>query len=240
MSEICWRFLKGFLALLIGSVILPSDHAAAAICENLPPSQLLIYDIKAPRLEEKKVPATKRDWEMPSNALASMHTMMLTTNDLMSLFDIRHRFVAGSDGSVCDAPELVRIGLGSSKRKIFFMDMAADDACVRRQMLAHEAAHTQAFDSAVDRFISEIRGDFGRGLKALKQTPAPSADLAKTRWEEGLRLILTGAKQQLLTELQAASASVDDPAALEALETACNGKIKELERRSSAYPSSSL
>jgi hypothetical protein len=39
-----------------------------------------------------------------------------------------------------------------------------------------------------------------------------------------------------LTDLRAASAGVDDPAALTALETACNGKIRELEQHSSANP----
>jgi hypothetical protein len=236
MSEIYRNLPKVFLALLIASVILPSNRAAAAVCQNLPPSKLLIYNIQAPRLEEEKVPAAKLDQQMPPNGLASMHTMMLTMSNLISLFDIHHRPVAGSDGTVCDAPEFVRIGLGSSQRKILFMDMAADDACVRRQMLEHEAAHTQAFDSTVNRFIDDTKTDFERGMKTLKQTPASSAELAKTRWEEGLRLILTEAKQQLLTDLRAASAGVDDPAALTALETACNGKIRELEQHSSANP----
>ena len=236
MSEIYRHLFKVFLALLIASVILPSNRAAAAICQNLPPSKLLVYNIKALRLEEEKVPAATLDRQMPPDALASMHTMMLTTNIFISWFDIRHRPVAGSDGTVCNAPELVRIGFGSSQRKIFFADTAADDACVRRQMLEHEAAHTQAFDSTVNRFIGDTKADFERGMKALKQTPAPSAKLAKTRWEEGLRLIVAEAKQQLLADLRAASAGVDDPAALTALETACNGKIKELERRSSANP----
>ena len=236
MYEIYRHLSKVFLALLIASMILPSNQAAAAVCQNLPPSKLLVYDIQTSRLEEEKVPASKLDQQMPPGALTSMHTMMLTMSNLISLFDIHHRPVAGSDGTVCDAPEFVRIGFGSSQRKIFFADTAADDACVRRQMLEHETAHTQAFDSTIDRFIDDTKADFERGMKALKQTPAPSAELAKTRWEEGLRLILTEAKQQLLTELRAASAGVDDPAALTALEIACNGKIKELERRSSADP----
>lgn len=216
MPEIYRRVLKVFVALLIASVILPSNRAAAAVCQNLPPSKLLVYGIKASRLEEEKVPATKLDQQMPPDALGSMHTMMLTTSNLISFFDIRHRPVAASDGTVCDAPEFVRIGFGSSQRKIFFADRAAGDACVRRQMLEHEAAHTQAFDSTVDRFIDDTKAYFERGVKALKQTSAPSAELAKTRWKEGLRLILTEAKQQLLTNLRAASAGVDDPAALTA------------------------
>jgi hypothetical protein len=71
-------------------------------------------------------------------------------------------------------------------------------------------------------------------MKALKQMPAPDAKTAADRWDEGLRLIVSEAKRQLMVELRAASAAVDTPAVLTSLRRACNGRIKELERRQAA------
>lgn len=234
MSEIYRYLLKVSLALLITSVISVSGRAAGTICKDLPPSKLVLYDVKAPRLDEEKVPAANLDRRTPPDPLASQHTMMRTMSNVISWFDIRHRSVPRGDGSVCDAPEFVRIGFGSSQRKIFFADAVADDVCVRRRMLDHEADHTRAFDSTVDRFLDDRKADFERGMKALKQTPAPNLEVATARWDQGLRIIVTEANRQLMADLRAASAGVDDPAALTALEVACDGQIRKLESRGSA------
>jgi hypothetical protein len=51
------------------------------------------------------------------------------------------------------------------------------------------------------------------------------------RWETGLRIILAAAKRQLLDEIRAASAHIDEPSTLTALEDACGGRIRKLEQR---------
>ena len=71
MCPIYRHLSKVFLALLIASMILPSNQAAAAVCQNLPPSKLLVYDIQTSRLEEETVPAAKLDQQMPPGALTS-------------------------------------------------------------------------------------------------------------------------------------------------------------------------
>ena len=103
---------------------------------------------------------------------------------------------------------------------------------MRQKMLEHEAAHSRAFDDVVDRFIAEQQDNLQRGMAALKQTPAPSEDVAKARWEEGLRAIVAAARQQLRTEIRSAIVSIDEPSAIAALEGACGGKIRQLEQRS--------
>jgi hypothetical protein len=160
--------------------------------------------------------------------------MMLASTVLVSWFEIRHRPVPQPGGSVCDAPELVRMVFGAAQRQVFLAEPAADDPCVRRKLLEHEEDHERAFDEAVDRFINDRRSEFARGMKALKQMPAPDAKTAADRWDEGLRLIVSEAKRQLMVELRAASAAVDTPAVLTSLRQACNGRIKELERRQAA------
>ena len=209
-------------------------HPAGAVapCADLPPSTLRIFDIKAPAPEAVEVPAEELDRNREAEGLASRHTLMLTLSDIASWFEVTHRIVPRADGSVCDAPSLVRMGFGSSRRLAFLARAAAEDACVRQKMLEHEAAHARAFDEVVDRFIAEQQDNLQRGMAALKQTPAPSEEVAKARWETGLRAIVAAARQQLLTEIQSAIAGIDEPPAIAALEDACGGKIRQLEQRS--------
>ena len=178
-------------------------------------------------MEELRVPADTLD-RLPADELGSRHTLMLTTNALVTLFEITHRIVPQADGSFCDAPSLVRIGFGSARRIVYLARAAADDECVRSALLAHEDDHTRSFNETVDRFITEQKGNLKRGMVALKRTPATSPQLAKARWETGLRAIVAEAKQQLLGDIRAANAEIDNASALAALTDACGGQVRRL------------
>jgi hypothetical protein len=196
-----------------------------------------IYSIEASKLEELQVPMAAIDRAAPIGGVGSRHTMMMTANDVVTVVEIAHRILRQADGSFCDAPIFVRIGFGSSRRVAYLARTAAADPCVHREMLAHEYAHARSFSETVDRFIIERREDFQRGMVALKQMPAATAEIAKARWKAGLGAIVSEAKRQLLTEIQAANAEVDSVHALTALIDACGGKIRYLEEARS--PSSS-
>jgi hypothetical protein len=221
-----------FGLLTVGGAFLFHSAGAATPCTDLPPSTLRIYDIKAAAPAAVEVPAEELDRNREAEGLASRHTLMLSTSDIVSWFEVTHRVMPREDGSFCDAPGLVRMGFGASRRLVFLARKAAEDACVRQKMLEHEAAHTRALDDVVDRFITQQQDNLQRGMTALKQTPAPSESLAKARWEEGLRAIVAAAQQQLITEIQSAIVSIDEPSAIAALEEACGGKIRQLEQRS--------
>ena len=163
----------------------------APIC-RLPRFQ--VYDIKASAPEAVEVPAEELERAGQAEDLVSRHTLMLTSSDFVTWFDVTHRVVPRADGSVCDAPSLVRIGFGSSRRFAFLARAAAADVCVRQEMLEHEAAHSRALDEVVDRFIEQQQRTFEHGMATLKQTPAPSEEIAKERWETGLRAIVAAAK----------------------------------------------
>jgi hypothetical protein len=221
-----------FVKLTLGGALLVHPAGAVAPCTDLPPSTLQIFDIKASTPEAIEVPAEELDRNSEAESLASRHTLMLTVSDIASWFEVTHRIVPRADGSVCNAPSLVRVGFGSSRRLAFLERTAAADACVRQKMLEHEAAHSRAFDEVVDRFIAEQQDNLQRGMAALKQTPAPSEAVAKARWEEGLRAIVAAARQQLRTKIRSAIVSIDEPSAIAALEGACGGKIRQLKQRS--------
>lgn len=230
MPSLCRIESRLLILCALGSALLFHRAAAATPCDGLPPSTLRVYDIKTSAVDAVEVPAEELEPKAQGVALASRHTMMLTVSDIVTWFEIAHRIVPRADGSVCDAPTLVQIGFGSSRRLAFLARTAAADPCVRQEMLDHEAAHTRALDKVVDRFIEQLQSNLQRGMRALKQTPAPSAAIAKTRWEAGMRAIVTEAKQQLITELAAASDEIDAPAALAELENSCGGKVRLLEQ----------
>lgn len=221
--------LAGLLLAMVAMMMARTADAATS-CVNLPPSTLRLYDIKVPVLEEKRVPAAALDRVALNDALGSRHTMMLTTEDVVSIFRITHRIIPQPDGSVCDAPSEVNIGLGSGRRTVYLARDVADDPCVHRQMIAHADAHAQSFNAAVDRFIDDHRDILARGMTTLKESPAKTPGVARERWEAGIRAIVGEMRRQLLEELRRARATTDDAPSLAALADACGGKIRQMEK----------
>lgn len=220
--------VRAALALAILGSILTPIAAGAAVCADLPPSTLHVYDIKMPALEEVEVPAAALDRIKPDDALGSRHTLMFTTADVVTLFEIQHRLVPQADGTVCDAPSLVRIGFGAGRRVAYLARTAAADGCVHQRMLAHEEDHNRRFNTTVDRFIAQQNGNLQKAVAALKQMPASNGALAKARWESGLRSLLAAETQQLQDQIRAANATLDDSPTLAALADACGGKLRRL------------
>lgn len=222
--------------LMVPGVLLAHPALAGPACSDLPPSTLRLYDIKATAVEEVRVPAAALGAApSPDGGLISRHTMMLTGGDLAVLFQITHRVIPQADGSFCDAPSLVSIGFGVSRRVAYLARDAAADACLRAAMLDHEAVHTMLLDEAVDRFIDRQRGPLQRGMRALKQTPAPTARLAQASWETGMQALTAVARRQLRDELGAAIARADAALSLAALEDSCGGKLRRLQDHQDAF-----
>ncbi len=218
-----------FLAILVIGGAYAAASARASECADLPSSTLRIHDIQVSLPEVISVPAATLDRIPQEDQLGSHHTLMLTGADLVTLFEIRHRMVPQADGSVCDAPSLVRIGFGAGRRVAYLARRAAADDCVRQTMLAHEAAHNRGFNETVDRFIDQEKGELQRGMVALKRMPAPNPEIAKARWQEGLVALITAAKRQLLSKIRDANARIDSGSVLTALAEACGGKIRQLQ-----------
>ena len=163
------------------------------------------------------------------NELVSRHPGAVIVRNFVGWVRISHRAVPQPGGMVCDAPETVGLGFGSSSRKLFLADALATNACVRRELVEHEAAHSAAFNNSIDRFISENEGGFKEGMVALKNTAAASFEAASAMWEAGLQLIISKVRGPLLADLAKANADVDSPQAMKELETACNGALRKLE-----------
>src|SRR5882672_6906426 len=99
MQILCGRYMRAALLFAMFGVLLTRAAGAAASCTDLPPSTLRIYDIKMPVLEELQVPAEAINRMPPADELGSRHTFMLTSSDLVTLLEVRHRIVPQADGS---------------------------------------------------------------------------------------------------------------------------------------------
>ena len=225
---------RSFVVLLLAWLTISAGYqpnqVSAAECINLPPTRLHVYNIDVPQSREEVIPAAELSRKIPADGLVSLHSMMVTIRNLVSWVRIQHRAVPQANGTVCDAPEVVDVGLGSDLRKTLIADSIADDVCVRRQLQEHEGMHSLAFGNTVDRFIAENETIFREGMVALKKTAAPSFEKASARWSRGVQLIIDRSKQALLADLQKANSHVDSPETLKRLALACDGKIQNLEQ----------
>jgi hypothetical protein len=73
---------------LAGLFVIPlltqTNARAAEMCMNLPPSKLLVYDLKALAPTEAVVSWSTLNRDIPPDAIASQHTNMFTVTDLVS------------------------------------------------------------------------------------------------------------------------------------------------------------
>lgn len=196
---------------------------AATICSDLPPSTLQVLYIKPNELNEVVVPLQELRREYAPDVLAVRHGGMVTVSNVVGSYDVKHRFIELGDGIVCGSPEIVKIAFGSNQRVLYVARPAATNECLRQKMLDHEERHTEVLNEIVQRFIDEKRTTFQRGMIALKQTPAPDPESARDRWRAGLQIIVSAAREELISDIRTAILRVDDTASLAALTNGCEG-----------------
>jgi hypothetical protein len=214
------------------ALLLFHEARAAMPCSGMPPSKLLIFDIKAANPQIVVLPANALD-RQPQTDLVSRHALMKSQVRIVTWFEIVHRVITRDDGSVCDAPIMVRVGFGLDRRAVLLARRAAGNACLRRAMLEHERAHIQALNKAVDDVIAQRTPDITRGVTALKQSEAPDDKAAKLQWQAGLRAIVLEVRQEMFERLHKAIAETDQPSAITTLEKACDGELRRLKGQQS-------
>lgn len=224
-------FIMASLVSSLLSALYQPAFANTPECTNLPPSKLQIYNIDTPDVEERLVPAARLTTVPEQHDLVARHTMALFSRNVVAWVKIRHREVPQPSGMVCNAPETVEIGFGSTARTLIMADVAAGNACIRRELTEHERDHSVAFNATLDRFLNDNGSSLRAGMMALKKMPADTVDHATAMWDSGLRLILDKVKAPLLSDLRETNSAVDTPANLEALKSACGGALRILEEQ---------
>ena len=206
----------------------PVAAAERAGCGTaLPPSNLQVLDIRTKHVTVTVVPgpAVRRV------AVLTHHPLMAIETDVVSWLRVAHRVVRAGSGAYCDAPSEVRFGLGHGRREVHLPWEAAEDACVRGVLLAHEADHNRAVDALLAAFLERERPWLGAGFNALKHTSAKDPDEAAARFEAGAQAIVHEVAERFSTAKERLWRELDSPAELDRLRQACQGKVAQLEAR---------
>lgn len=203
--------------------------APSAPCGDLPSSQLEVYDLRTPSVDEHAVDIDQLD-DRKADPSTSRHTLMRTSHDVAMLFEVAHRIVPTKDGLYCDAPTLVRIAIGFPKRSAFLARPAARDACIRASMLEHEADHQRADAGALRRLLDARQEFLVDAVRALKRSAFTSPQAAVEHWKARLQQVSDVVRQDFVAQERAINASVDTPAALSRIENGCGGRLKQIER----------
>lgn len=209
---------------------------AATSCDaSMPASKAQVYDLKPSttiyktvgEAELKKLSATA------DTTIFHNDSVMVGVSTIASAVFVEHNVVKPESGldAFCDAPKLVRIGIGFSHRIVYLARAAAADPCARSILIEHAAKHAKAEDDLVDAIIDENTGAFGSELAQLKHTAASSSDLAVSRFEAGIR----GLVQQILGDLLARKTklhqSIDSEDETTRLRSSCTGRLKGMDKK---------
>jgi hypothetical protein len=217
-------------------VLFANAGAATPACRNLPGSKLRLYSTEPTTIEEHPVTPSELDriaHEIGvSTAARTAHPLMLIIAEFDAQIAMLPRVVeARSDGGTvyCNAPSAVAIGLGVVRPRVFLIEAAAAEPCIRSALLDHAAEHSRALENAAKIFFQQQRETFAARLRELKQAPAPDQESAITAFKLGLKSFLAGMVKQFASEMERLPDEVDTPERLEALRDACGGKVREME-----------
>jgi len=220
-----------FAVALLGIGGLFPQRASAEECTDLPKSSLKVYLLAVDQVTDHA--ATRAEIESMVTALAgtpSTHPLMAIIDAIDTRVAVEHRIVERPQG-YCDAPESVLVGIGVTRRKVFILQEAAVDACVKAALLEHEAEHDRALGSAIHDFIQQHRPKFVQRLEELKRQSVRHHQTAARAFEAGLQMFLATMMKELKEEkIAEAKQSVDSVSRLTALSSACDGRLGELEK----------
>lgn len=229
MDNDLWRAVRRstlvLAAVYLGLLVVGQQAQAATPCASLPSSDLQLYYMKPPAVEQRIVPSEDLDSGLQPELVIARHAAMRSASNVAAWIEITHRILQRGKDAFCNAPERVRIGFGSSWQQVRVASGAISDHCVRRELAEHASAHISALSEGVDLFIGDTQSTLLQGLVALKQTPALTEGAAIAQWNEGMGRLIVEAKKQLRVFLRKKSEEVDRPATLTAFNAACGGRV---------------
>ncbi len=223
------------------TLLLSYSACADPTCPDLPSSTLRLFSMH-PKIDEYVVTLSEMDRIAAEIGMSAkeraLHPLMLMTAEIDAHVAVQNRTieVGSGDGlAYCDAPTSVAVAFGVVGRKVFLLQDAAAEPCVRHALLDHYAEHSSAFDGEVQVFIRQRREEIGRRLRELKQTAAPDPVPANSAFEADLwsivRDMIAQFKTQMKNSQQRAGDKIDSVKQISKLRNACGGKVHEMEQK---------
>ena len=233
-------FLVLWSAGIVAILLTFAPAFATTTCGNLPVSKFRLLTEQASGIDEYPVNRDEMDRIAVrlgvTNKERQVHPLMLMAAELDAHVAVQHRAVEvdTSDGpAFCDAPTSVVVAFGAVRRKVYLLQKAAADPCVRRALLAHYSEHSRALDREVQLFIHNQSGVVGMRVQMLKQRAALDILSANKAVEAGVwsivKNMVTDFKHEMIQARQTMSEEIDSPERLDELRDACSGKIRKME-----------
>ena len=221
-------------------LFISSSASAAPRCDDLPISKFRVLAQQAGGIEEYVISRSEMDRVAVrldvSTAERELHPLMLMSADIDAHVAIQPVEAGNSQAlSSCDAPISVVVAFGAVKWKVYLLQQAATDACVKHALLDHYAEHSRALDRQVQLFIHQRRKEIGVRLRDLKQSTAADGASTNKAFEAGLwsivRDIVEDFKHDMAEERPRIREEIDSPEKLHRLRSACGGRVREIEEK---------
>ena len=132
------------------------------------------------------------------------------------------------DGSFCATVKKVDVKVGFARRVLFVAREASADACVDREVLAHERRHARVDDEALDAFVPKLSKRLRAAMLSMRPTPAASAGAARTNVATAATAQMEKFMQQFDAHREAMHRALDSPQELDQLRAACGGRAQIL------------
>lgn len=134
----------------------------------------------------------------------------------------------GDDGSFCPTAEKIDVHLGFAGRVLFVAREASADACVEREVLAHEVRHAGVDDKALDAFILKLSRQLHDAMLSMTPAAAASAGAARTNVATAAAAQLNIFMRQFDAHRESLHRALDSREELDKLRTACGGRAQTL------------
>ncbi len=189
-----FRFSVVLLLILFGRCSL----ASAQCTPPLPRSEADIYGFYPARIDVVKLPDPEFRQLGQQLDGGDPHVVEVVAS-MASGFAIEDEVIVRQDAGFCDAPHLVRVGLGFDRQTIYVSLDSADDPCLAAALEARGVELAAGVNLAPERFVNDRTEFIQKSLSLLKHTAAPAEAVAKEYWRAGLRQIM----QSLRTDFDA-------------------------------------
>jgi hypothetical protein len=219
----------GLVFLLTVSVPARSGFAGECVVDEL--SRLEVHRLKADKVTEHTASPEQIAQLTNVDAGPAPHPLMAIADEFDGHFAFEHRIVRAPDGGYRDVPETIALRFGVIRRHVYLTAAAAQDACVRSALMAHEDEHNTAVNEAVSALLHQHRDDLAADMAALKQNPASTKIAARAALEARLQAVLARLLRQFREEqVGRIRSSIDSISRLATLRNACDGRLGELEK----------
>ena len=208
--------------------------ALAAPCPKPPKPSLTVEvregtvetDFATPLKRLQSLAAERRGPPVGPNA----HALGVTESNFASNAEYSFWIARLSDGTVCAAPQSVRLRVGFPRHTIHVGRELRQDRCVFDTVLEHERRHVAVDKKALAEWVPDLRRRYGAAIARTAMVTGRSADRVSKTLEERLNKALQAELDDFGRLRDRRQATVDTPQEYARVGRACRGRAAAILR----------